>query len=418
MTDILKLHTQDLVDVMVELDRSNTPRSHMLHQLAEAGHVYPLDEKELGPLRKAGTVFYRNEWASPILADQLPFDNMPNTKQIKGVLMKEIGGENSYDFSPSHASPEEDAQAIVELLNNIGNPHYTKPGSILRMKSPTFERLCDHKVDWQFDGMLGVSQVTIAVSPADDVQDLLYYDTYTLSSLLTGTKVWFAYPPIPDNLALLQSEYKAMLTNTEMFAMDHLAGFQHGIAIVQQTGQTLILPPFWIATCISTQTSVSSSYCVATAMVFADRIKFLDDFLLTTHLWPTGNEHGQRRLVAFVTEFVEHLQEILADSFPHYNASRIITEICQQYGIMQNSLRRILNSLEDKAVARGIENEFRGTWLKFIEQKRKKSSACRLCKLRTENMPAGGTPTDRLRQHFIDFHCLRSERSMAYGEGL
>lgn len=418
MSELLKLHNQDRTDVMVELNRSNNPRARILHDLAAGGYFYSLDEKQLGPLRKAGTIFHRSEWNSPILNDQLPFENTLNTKQIKGVLLNEIAGKDIHHFSPTRGSPEKDAQAIVELLNNISNPHYSKPGSILCMNSPTFERLCTCKAEWPSDGMLGVSEVSIDVTPADDIQDMQYYDNYTLSTLLTGTKIWFVYPPLQHNLTSLHTEYKAMLVNTEMFAMDQAAKFQHGIAIIQRAGQAVVLPPFWTAISVSTQSSVSASYHIATAMVFPDRIKYLNDFLVTSHLWPAGNDQRQRRLVFFTTEFTEHLQKILADSFSHYNAGKVITEICREYEKLRINLRHALNAIEDKAVVRGLENVYRAIWLKFLEQKRKKTPACRLCKLRIENMPAGGTSTDRLRQHFVDFHCLRSERFMPHGKGM
>lgn len=417
MSELLRLHDQDLVDIMVELDRSNSPRARILHDLADSGHVYSLDEKELGPLRKAGTVFHRSEWASPILNDQLPFENLPNTKQIKGVLIKEVTGDAIHCFSPTLGSLEKDARALVGLLTNIGNPHYSKPGSIRGMHSPTIEDLCTHKADWALDGMLGASQVTVAVTPADDVQDMEYFEYYILSTLLTGTKVWFVYPPIQDNLAALQNEHRAMLTKTELFAMDHAATFQHGIALIQRAGEAVILPPFWTATSISTQASVSSSYRISTAMVFPDRIKHIADFLVNHQLWYVGSDQGQRRLIVFATEFVQHLQMVLADSFPHFSASKVVSEICREYELLCINLRRTLDSIEDKAVVRGLENMFRAAWLNFLEQKRKKTSACRLCKLRIENMPMGGAPTDRLRQHFVNSHCLRNERSMTQGKG-
>lgn len=159
---------------------------------------------------------------------------------------------------------------MLELLNNIGNPHYRKPGSILYMHSPTYERLCQHKVDWHCDGMLGMSQVRMAVMPADDLHDLEYYNSYTLSTLATGIKVWFAFPPLEDNLINLQAKYKNILKNTTRFAMENLARFQYSIAIIQQVGQTLMLPPFWITARITTQTSVSCAYHVATATTFAE----------------------------------------------------------------------------------------------------------------------------------------------------
>ena len=86
MSGIFKLHNQDLADVMVELDRSNDPRSRLLHDLAESSHVYPLNEVELGPLRRAGKIFQKGEWSLPILTDQLPLDTAMSTQQIKRIF--------------------------------------------------------------------------------------------------------------------------------------------------------------------------------------------------------------------------------------------------------------------------------------------------------------------------------------------
>jgi hypothetical protein len=48
----------------------------------------------------------------------------------------------------------------------------------------------------------------------------------------------------PGNFTSLQAEYEATSHNPDRFAMDNSRKFQHGIAIVQQAGQGLILPPF------------------------------------------------------------------------------------------------------------------------------------------------------------------------------
>jgi hypothetical protein len=189
MSNILNLHNRDLTDVTTELDRSNNPRPRIIHGLADDGHVYSLNEKDLSPLRRAGTVFQRNEWASPILTDQLPLDNPLNAKQVKSIVSNKIGGGNTYHFARSYRSPEKDAQAIVGLLNNIDIPHCSRPDSILHVQSPMPKRLCRYKPDWHSDNMLDVSQVSMVVTPADGVEDMMYYDNYSLSALLTGTKV-------------------------------------------------------------------------------------------------------------------------------------------------------------------------------------------------------------------------------------
>lgn len=149
MTTDLSLHTQDLADVMVELDRINSLSSRKLYELAEGRIVRPLNEKVLKPLRKQGKVYQGSEWASPILTGQLPLDNPPNAKQIKSILMNEIGAKNSFHFVPTRGTLETDARAIVDLLNNIENPSYNTSGAILNMVSPTFERMFQFKVDWR-----------------------------------------------------------------------------------------------------------------------------------------------------------------------------------------------------------------------------------------------------------------------------
>ena len=324
-----------------------------------------------------------------------------------------MGGKNTYQFAPSYGAPEKDAQAIVELLNNIHDPHYNKLGSILHMQSPTFERLCKYKPEWDSDGVLYVSEVCMSVTPAGGVEDLEFYNNYSLSTLLTGTKVWLVFPPYPGNFPTLQAEYEALTQDPDRYAMDNSRKFERGIAFIQQAGQALILPPFWIAASISTQTAVSCTYHITTATVFADRVKYLHDYFLSARLWPADHEQSQRRVVEFATEFLEHLQKILANKFPHCNVANVIGEICRNYETLRTDLRRTLDAIEDKAVVRGFENKYRATWLKLLEEKRKKSPACRLCNMRVQNMPAGGSPTDRLRQHFVDSHCLRSERTIA-----
>lgn len=411
MSDFPQLHTQDITDVMAELERNDSPGCRALYDIAARGEVYSLNEETLRPLRRKGTVFSLDGWDSPVLTGDPPMEALPNAKQIRDMLYHDILRGASYHFSPTRGSPEKDGEAIVELLKSLENPHYSKTGSILCMQSPSFERLC-YKVDWPSDGMLSVSEVVVAVSPADDAQHMDYSDHYTICALISGTTVWLAYPPLPHNIDALHKECEAIVKNGNGSAFTNLGNFQHGIVIIQRAGQTLVLPPFWIATSLTTRTSVTSTFYAATATIFPERVRHIDNYFTTVQLWSLGDTSGQQRLLIFATELIEHLQEVLVDNFPHYIATKIITEICRAYETLRTGLRRVLEAIEDKAIVRGLECKYRAIWLKFLEEKRKKSAACRLCNLRIRNMPARGTSTDRLRQHFIDFHCLRNEHSI------
>ncbi|KAJ4381226.1 hypothetical protein N0V86_003575 [Didymella sp. IMI 355093] len=364
MSADLFLHTQDLTKVMFELDRIKSANSRMLHELAERGSS-----------TKTANGLHRSLQAT------FPLDSLPDTKQIKNILMNEIGGKNSFHFVPTRGTPETDAQAIVALLNNIENPSYSTSGAILNMVSPTFEGLFQFKVNWPEDGMLGSSHVNVAVTPADDVQDTEYYDTYTLYTLLHGSKVWLAYPPLPRNLAALQEHYRLLAADDYALGMNNAQNFQRGILIVQQAGQSLVMPPFWTATAISTQIAVSATYHATTATALVERIKHISDFRLTCRLDLSEKTQEQSRLILFASELVDHLQRVLEDAYAHCKISKVITEICREYETLRTGLRQMLPAINDKAIARGLGNKSRAVWLRFLEEKRKKNPACR-CAIR------------------------------------
>jgi hypothetical protein len=86
------------------------------------------------------------------------------------------------------------------------------------------------------------------------------YDTYTLSTLLHGSRVWLAYAPTLQNFVALQKHYQLLAMDEYALSMNNAQNFQDGILIVQQAGQGLIMPPFWTATAISKRTSVAATY--------------------------------------------------------------------------------------------------------------------------------------------------------------
>ena len=131
-TSRFALHNQDLVDVMAELERCQADhRAAFVFDLAQSGRVHPLDEKDLSRHREESDgVFGPMVWDTPTLTAELPFtfSSLPSMAAIGRALKHDIVGENHFRFAPSRGSREDDANAIIQLLDNIGEARYSEPG--------------------------------------------------------------------------------------------------------------------------------------------------------------------------------------------------------------------------------------------------------------------------------------------------
>ncbi|KAH7361186.1 hypothetical protein BKA66DRAFT_573534 [Pyrenochaeta sp. MPI-SDFR-AT-0127] len=238
-TSLLRLHNQDLVDVMFEIEKCENPCAQSIFNLALGGHIHSLDESALKELRKERIgIFKPSEWDSPILAgmEQFPFASVPPVAQIQSIVTYDMEDQNSFRFAPSRGSPEQDTHAAVKLLNNIGNSVYCEPGAIIHMQSPTLDLLRSSSPNWHTDGFLGQSNFQVTIAPANEVFELEYYEHYFLSTLLVGSKVWLAFPPLHGNLTILRQAYEDMQTKDSIQVSLHfLKILQHGIAIIQKT---------------------------------------------------------------------------------------------------------------------------------------------------------------------------------------
>jgi hypothetical protein len=136
----LALHTQDLVDVMFELENCKDARFVQVYEMVKKGNLLQLNVEE-------GTydmdVPLQDFWDAPVLSgvEELPLDVLPTPAELQHTLKQEVGGENRFRFAPSRGSPEADAHATKALLNNITNPLYTGSGAILHAKIPTLDHL-------------------------------------------------------------------------------------------------------------------------------------------------------------------------------------------------------------------------------------------------------------------------------------
>ncbi|KAI8934932.1 hypothetical protein NX059_008600 [Plenodomus lindquistii] len=411
------LHTQNLIDVMAELEFCQDPRAAVLFKMALAGNHHALNEEALKELRREGVgPFKPNIFESPVLAgwNLQPFAFMPDADDIQHILLAEIGAPNVFRFAPTRGSVERDARAAAELLGNIANPRFKDPGAIIHMDSPTFDRLSLGYDRWEHLGFLGQTRYKTTIAPANEVFELVHHDHYLFSTLLVGCKVWLAFPPHPANMDALRQGYEdKWLEASDTAMMNTLPKLQHGIFIVQRPGETLLIPPHWSFMVVSTQTSTCCESWRAMATKYVDRLSSIGAWVLMNRLWPTKNLQ-QSYLVSYVRELGEHLEHILNGNFKYFNPSKVITKLCNgcfkldpkdsNKSTLNDMIKTLFVHIEDAKLAQRLEASFKQSWIDYLEVQRKKKARCRLCHLRIEIMPGDGHPRGRLTRHFLDAH--------------
>ncbi|KAL7773411.1 hypothetical protein CFE70_003375 [Pyrenophora teres f. teres 0-1] len=417
----LSLHNQDLVDVMFELQPFQADSlADLAFNMALGGLIHPLHENELKHLRKENDGIYGpRQWDTPFLSEKLPFTffSLPSPVAIQKAIRNDIGGENYFRFTSSYGSSAEDAAAIIELLDNITNPRFTSPGAIVQMTSPSINHAKHWKPSWENDCMLSQSNVQVTVAPRGQIFELEYHEHYFSTTLITGSKVFLAFPPHRINLDYMRHTFQGKRTRLTSLAI--LREMQQGIAIIQKHGQVLLIPPFWSVMTICTETSVSAGFFVATASAFMSRIHNMDLWLSECLFWPTLAQR-QTHLVPYVEELARHFSAIMSSDVKQLKPVKSVQQaICLEWGKvstgkggekyenMQEKVGGLLRCIMDDGKRMKIASVFAEVLVRFCEVKQRKSGRCRLCSVRVDELQRvnGETPDGRLERHVRSVHC-------------
>jgi hypothetical protein len=396
------------------------PRAAHTFNLMQGGHMYPLNEADKRPLQEYKAIFGEGIRDTPMLSghEDLPFEALSTAIQVKKILIEDIGGENNFCFAPSRGLPELDAQATLDLLLNIRNPAYKERGAVIHMISPTLDRLRANTPSWQSEGLLEQASFQITIAPASEVFDLQYYEHYRASTLLMGSRVVIAYPPSRSNLSLLLEQYSKLRGEQtgDIFGTTY-SSLQHGFAIVQKRGETLTIPLFWSFVTFYTTTAVAAEYCVATATKYPLRLERTDLYLATTRMWPDTSKQ-QIELIKYVALLVTHLHLILNNKIPHFNAARVVLQLCKKWDkYIKGKVSALCAEIEDQGERGRSRNMFHAAWVPFIDRKRKKRPECRLCHERFEGLRGANSDAvdRRLTEHVVGVHGFCLEAWVASG---
>jgi hypothetical protein len=252
---------------------------------------------------------------------------------------------------------------------------------------------------WAGDGILGQSNLQMTVTPAGETFDLEFSLHYYFCTLLTGTKVVVACPPHHGNPLTLQHQYVKLVNEAvgSVF-LDIASELQHGIAIVQKAGETLMIPPFWAYMSFCVETCTSAGYFIATALKFMERMVSIDLQVATVLMWPSKIEQ-QAELVQYVESLALHLDVLLnqPSSFVGFKPGAVVREICNncdrelvqapERGMLKAQVCRLCSLIEDVGERMRVQRIWQRAWIEFLREKRKRPE-CRLCKVRGADMPS------------------------------
>jgi hypothetical protein len=445
----LALHNQGLVDVMHLVDGNSDPAAQIIYNLALTGHIHSLDGKQLAETRKDGSLShpFPSKEESPFLSDMPFFESPADLQQFQYILYKDLCHtyvgiqdmytqemqETRFHFRPQMRSLVQEKEAAMQLLSNIDNPMYRQPGSIIGIRSETLDRFPMNFINWEGDGMLyptvkpptfirkaktdNQPKVSYDVLSADDFSYVSPHEQYFVSPLLAGQKIWLAYPPTFGNAGKVLAEYEAvlagkgpMMANRAPMSLELLPRLEHGVAIIQEPGQTVVMPPHWFFVKFCTRTSISCNYSITTARKFMKR--FTDG---NSKLFVTLASLAAVRWRDELTEYWRYafcinkfLSEILGNTIRGFDSKTVIVDVCRDYVNLYRSWARVI-ALVKREEAQEFERKFVAIWTDFLTPKTKSKPECRLCHMCTADMPGDELVNIRLQQHFVDVHCDKNQ---------
>lgn len=440
---------------MFQLEHCKDRRADIVFMMAQKGLIHALNEEVLETHKEEKIL---EVWPSLGYNEVNSPDFPPTPEELRQILKQDIEGENSYRFTHSCGSLEGDIRAIEKLLDNIGNPTFSEIGSIVYMQCPTFDQLFSGSkvhsyLDWTNEGLISESAFYMTVTPANQVFELSHYEHDFCSTLLTGTKVILAFPPLHGNVDVLREAYnEAFEQKSSKIAPKYFTKLQHGIAIIQKPGQILSIPPYWAILTFCTEASTSSDFFVTLACDFMERLQYVDVFLAMNPLW-YDKEQEQIHLVDYATKLGDHFRMVLGKEVDNFSTDQTVIEICRAWtgGITQPTQKKVTKDtrrksgsrtwaaktvpdsipideaagesknkealmhkvvrlcelIEDAEKRASVEQLFQTAWTDLLKEKIKKKPECRLCHLRLDQMQEGDSRHERLENHFHTTHWVR-----------
>lgn len=388
-----ELHNQSIENVTTELQKSDDKIAQDIRKMLAEGRFRTLNAPTLRQLK---TLYASTTWEAPILAGptSLPWSTIPSLEEIKNILENEMK-EQLYTVSPLQPSGAGSQHVASELVAHLHESRYSKPGSIYHLKSPKLGESAEFQ-KWYEDGMFGVTPFYITVMPANDSTDLDHHETWTLSTLLSGLRLWMVFAPTAHNLTLLRTKYQKDCDSEDVSCWGFIEEMEGAIAILQRPSQTLYIPPFCPHAVFNIETSVSAAYRIITATKLILRLRNIALYMQRIRYEDTIVQ--RTKLLESAQSLHAGLHHILNNTIDRFNSAQEMIKICRVWDGVKDDVRALCEAIVAEEASHALMQKFKQTWIAFLKLKRKSKGNCRLCGLPVRQMQ--GT----LAEHFDETH--------------
>jgi len=237
-------HLWSLDPVVVELQLCPAAHAVKIAELMIPRHIGFLDSNTGSVARKFQGLY---DAAAPTLKHSERALQL-NARLLKLLLQKKPSLKDDAQFHPPLIGSEDTGKASQDLIDNLENCHYQKHASTLTFRPSTINPHIKPYIE------TCLLNSTLPHEPVTTISimhcgALLSLETAAPTStseihLLSGMRIYLSYPPLAHNIALLQAYFQELDKGLIPNAAKVCASMRDGIAILQQPGQIVTIPPY------------------------------------------------------------------------------------------------------------------------------------------------------------------------------
>ncbi|KAF2107335.1 hypothetical protein BDV96DRAFT_606661 [Lophiotrema nucula] len=411
---------QPIQHVTSVLNECKSAGTNYLAKLLHQGHIEVLDKETNAKYRK---MYGGGDWDVPVLAGHKSFPwarSVPSTEEVQYMIKTDMCTTGSYRLWPTATIGESQVEA-ARLVTGITEPKFQGQGhSIRNLIAPSLDSwpASNSLAEWEGDGVLRQSTFQATVMPSKGLIDIVHHEQWTVSTLMTGTRVLLVFGPTKKNLDKLRAHYDQLAGDAQLNTWNMINDLEGGIAFVQQAGETAYIAPFCCFASFSIPTSTSAErYITIAANKYLMRLQNLPVYLAWNKLYQDNFQ--QTRLSEYMKILADDLNRIMGKSIPDCDTSATIIQICQAWDRVKCGVIKACAEIWNEKHREEVFESFETAWLRIMTGENRKDNLCPIC---AREMVADDTRTQagKALAHFTFVHWKgvelpepRTTRSMA-----